>query len=47
VKTVKKKSKKYYVYLKKNVLVQIGLSIEEVKDILIDSKVVVNEKKIQ
>ncbi len=32
---------------KENVLVQMGLSIEKVYDILIDSKVVVNERKIQ
>ncbi len=32
---------------KENVLVQMGLSIEKICDILIDSKVVVNERKIQ
>ncbi len=32
---------------KENVLVQMGLSIVKVKGILIDSKMVVNEKKIQ
>ena len=32
---------------KENVLVQMGLSIVNVKNVLIDSKMVVNERKIQ
>jgi hypothetical protein len=44
---VKKKSKKYYVYLKKNALVHLGLSIEEINGILMNFKVVVDDRKIR
>ena len=48
MKTVKKKSKNILcVPEKENVLVQMGLSIVKVKCILIDSKMVANERKIQ
>ena len=47
MRTVKKKSKKILcVPEKEDVLVQMGLSIVKVKK-LVDSKVVVNDRKIQ
>ena len=48
MRTVKKEIKEILcVPEKENLLVQMGLSIVNVKNVLIDSKMVVNERKIQ
>ncbi len=47
MKAVKNKSKKCYVFLKKNALVHLGLNIEEINGMLMNFKVIVDEQKIQ
>jgi hypothetical protein len=45
---VKKKSKKYYMYLKKkSALVHLKVNIEEIDGMLMSSKLIVDERKIQ